>query len=96
MERLEAGDNKLHHQIDAWRNAPFEPWKVKKYNPGSWEKLVSPTLDIANWLSIHGGLPEEQVDSFNKAIEVFKSEGHLNLPAPNKAGTALTSKPSNQ
>jgi len=84
MTRLQAGD-KYHSQIDAW----WDPtsidllsslWKVKKYNPGDWEKLVDPTLDIAYWLGIHGGLSEEYVDSFNKAIEVFKKEGHLELP----------------
>lgn len=83
--RLEAGDDKCRSQIDAWRDDSLE-WKVKKYNPGNWEKLVNPTLDIANWLSTWGGLPEEHMDSFNRAVEVFKKEGHLELPDVKKAG----------
>ena len=55
MIRLEAGD-KLHAQIDAWLEYFYTTdWKVKKYSPGDWEKLVNPTLDIANWLSRYGG-----------------------------------------
>ncbi len=81
--RLEAGDDKRRSQIDAWRNDSLE-WKVKKYNQGNWEKLVDPTLDIANWLSTWGGLPEEYMDSFNRAVKVFKKEGHLKLPVIEK------------
>jgi len=79
LSRLEAGDDKYRSQIDAWRDYSFE-WKVKKYNPGDWEKLVNPTLDIAGWLNGWGGLPEEYMASFNKAVEVFKEEGYLKLP----------------
>ena len=83
MARLQAG-GEHHSQIDAWQDyssaeSIFE-WKVKKYNPGDWEKLVAPTLEIATWLNIYGGLPEEYAESFNKAIQVFKKEGHLELP----------------
>jgi len=83
MKRLQAGE-KNHSQIDAWQDySPIESsaeWKVKKYNPGDWEKLVDPTLEIATWLSTYGGLPEEYAESFNRAIQVFKKEGHLKLP----------------
>ena len=86
MTRLQAGD-KLHFQVDAWLDySSGLEWKVKKYNPGDWEKLVDPTLDLAYWLVGHGGLPEEYMDSFNRAIEVFKKEGHLKLPDVKKAG----------
>jgi len=78
LSRLQAGD-KYHSQIDAWRDYMFE-WTVKKYNPGDWEKLVNPTFDIANWLITYGGLPKEHADAFNRAIEMFKKEGHLELP----------------
>ncbi len=85
LARLEAGDGKYRSQIDAWLDySSGTEWEVKKYNPGDWEKLVDPTLDIANWLGIHGGLPKEQVDAFNRAIEVFKKEGHLELPRINE------------
>jgi len=78
--RLEAGD-KLRAQIDAWLEYFYTTdWKVKKYSPGDWEKLVDPTLEIANWLSRYGGIPDEYMDSFNRAIEVFKKDGHLELP----------------
>ncbi len=92
--RLQAGD-KYHSQIDAWRDdsdlqfgyvdegasaGVYRRWIVKKYDPGDWEKLVNPTFDIANWLTTYGGFPKEHADSFNRAIEVFKKEGHLELP----------------
>jgi hypothetical protein len=78
--RLQAG-GKYDSQIDAWLDySSSTEWKVKKYNRGDWEKLVDPTLDIADWLSIHGGLPEEQVDAFNDAIAAFWKEGNLKLP----------------
>ena len=96
MTRLQAGDkyhSQIDAWLDFSPGADntFSPpgsdsifsssfWKVKKYNPGDWEKLVDPTLDIASWLGIHGGLPEEYMDSFNRAVEVFKKEGHLELP----------------
>ena len=86
LSRLEAGDDKYHSQIDAWQDY-FQGrdwllrWQVKKYNPGDWEKLVDPTLAIATWLSTYGGLPKEYIDSFNSAIQVFKKEGHLELPS---------------
>jgi len=83
MKRLQAGE-KNHSQIDAWQDySPIESgteWKIKKYNPGDWEKLVDPTLEIATWLSTYGGLPEEYAESFNRAVQVFKKEGHLKLP----------------
>jgi len=83
MKRLQAGE-KNHSQIDAWQDySPIESgteWKVKKYNPGDWEKLVDPTLEVATWLSTYGGLPEEYAESFNRAVQVFKKEGHLKLP----------------
>jgi len=84
LARLEAGDDKYRSQIDAWlEGSSIESgleWKVKKYNPGDWEKLVDPTHDIAMWLLEHGGLPKEYMDSFNGAIQVFRKEGHLELP----------------
>lgn len=80
LTRLQAGDNKKRSQIDAWRDYSSIEWKVKKYNPGDWEQLVNPTLDIANWLSTHRGLTEEYKNSFIRAIKVFKKEGHLELP----------------
>ncbi len=88
LSRIQAG-GKYHSQIDAWEEgqsieAGLE-WKVKKYESGDWEKLVDPTLEIAVWLLEHEGLPEEYMDSFNKAIEVFKKEGRLRLPRIKKA-----------
>jgi len=96
QSRLQAGDSKKYSQIDAWqdnssRESVFE-WRVKKYKPGDWEKLVDPTLDITAWVLKHEGLPEEYVDSFNKAIEVFKEKGFLKLPGTKKTGSRKTSK----
>jgi len=93
LSRLEAGDGKYRSRIDAWEEgSSIESgleWKVKKYNPGDWEKLVNPTLDIALWLLERGGLPEEYMDSFSRAIEVFKKEGHLKLPRIKEASLKL-------
>ena len=82
LARLEAGGNKYHSDIDASvdYSSGITEWKVKKYNPGEWEDLVNPTFEIANWLSIYGGLPEEYADAFNEAIEVYRKEGNLELP----------------
>ena len=55
-------------------------WKIKEYNVGDWEKLVTPTLEIVNWLSAYGGLPKEYEESFNRAVQSFKIEGHFELP----------------
>ncbi len=89
LKRLQAG-GEYKSQIDAWQDYVqgqkwLVRWKVKKYNKGDWEKLVDPTLDIAKWLSTYGGLPEEYADSFSSAIQVFKKEGHLELPGLSKA-----------
>jgi len=78
LSRLQAGD-KYRSQIDAWRDYMYE-WKVKRYNPGDWEKLVNPTFEIAEWLLTFEGLPTEHADAFNRAIEVCKKEGQLKLP----------------
>jgi len=83
MSRLQAGA-KLNSNIDAWQDYSStelsNKWIVKKYNSGDWERLVEPTLEIASWLDTHGGLHEEYMDSFNRAIQVFDKEGHLELP----------------
>ncbi len=84
MARLQTG-GEYHSQIDAWQDysstESIPEWKVKKYNPGDWEKLVDPTFDIATWLGIYEGLPEKHADAFSRAIEMFKKEGHLDLPS---------------
>lgn len=88
LSRLQAGDNKKRSQIDAWQGYSSTEWKVQKYNRGDWQKLVDPTLDIANWLSTYRGLPAEYTDSFKRAIREFKKEGHLKLP-PSAMETGL-------
>jgi len=81
--RLEAGSNKYHSGIDA--SIDFSSgnldWRVQKYSPGDWENLVDPTLQIALWLQIHRGVPENYVISFNEAIEQYQKEGNLKLPS---------------
>jgi len=80
VKRLQAG-GQLHTQTDAWLDRPHDAdWRVKRYKPGDWEKLVDPTLDIASWISKSGGLPEEYRHSFDGAIEVFRKGDHLELP----------------
>ena len=81
--RLQAREKDIAY-IDAWSETPqtwsMSNWKVKTYNSGDWEKLIFPTYAIASWLSAYGGLPKEYEDAFNKAIEVFRKEGRLELP----------------
>ena len=83
---LQAGE-RYKLDIDAWSDTPFGGgvaminWKIKTYNPGDWEKLVIPTHDLTYWLMSHNGLPKEYEVAFNEAVDVFKQEGRLELPA---------------
>lgn len=94
LSRVQAG-GKYHSQIDAYEEGESIDtgleWKVQKYEPGDWEKLVDPTLEIAIWLMLHEGLPEQYVASFNKAIEMYKNKGSLKLPRTKKYPPKLTS-----
>jgi len=94
LSRVQAG-GKYHSQIDAYLEGESIDtgleWKVMKYEPGDWEKLVDPTLEIAIWLMLNEGLPEENMASFNKAIEVFKNKAYLKLPRTEKYPPKLSS-----
>jgi hypothetical protein len=70
---------KYSTKIEGWTDLK-KSWDVKKYKHGDWEALVKPTLDVARWLSDHGGLKIEDRDSFVKSIDLFKKSGKLNLP----------------
>jgi hypothetical protein len=79
MARLQAG-GKFRAQIDAWRDSPEEPWSVKKYNRGTWEALVGPTLHLVRWLGQRQGMPGDVVGDVHSSISVFRATGALNLP----------------
>ena len=95
LSRLQAGDNKMHSAIDAWLDySSVDKWKLKKYKPGPWEKLVDPTLEVAEWLIAYGGLPEDYKKSFIRAIKMFKKEGHLKLPFSTVESRTVANEPS--
>jgi len=70
---------KYRSHLEAWTDFK-EVWEITKYQPGHWESLVKPTLEIAEWLYNSGGLRAEDQEEFKKAIEAFKKGGTLNLP----------------
>ncbi len=92
LSRVQAG-GKYHSQVDAYEEGESIDtgleWKVQKYNPGDWQKLVDPTYELAMWLLEHDGVPEEYVDSLNKSTEIFKREGYLKLPRKKAASHKL-------
>ena len=47
---LKAGGRFLS-KVELWRESPSENWRVKKYKPGEWERLVKPTLEWAKWVN---------------------------------------------
>jgi hypothetical protein len=55
-------------------------WEIKTYKHGNWESLIKPTLQIAEWLYRHGGLPVEEQDDFLKSVRDFRKTGKLVLP----------------
>ena len=77
--RLHAG-GKFRSRIDLRREAPAEPWQVKKYRPGDWENLIEPTLALVGWLEERGGVPGDASKEFQQAIQRFRDSGHLILP----------------
>ncbi len=79
MARLQAG-GKYRSQLDAWRDSLGEPWRIKKYNPGNWERLVDPTLQLTRWLGDRQGLPGGVEGDFHSSIRMFQTTDVLHLP----------------
>lgn len=79
MTSLKAG-GKFRSRIHLWRESRTEPWEIKKYRPGDWERLVEPTLGLANWLAMRGGITAIVKGDFDYAIKVFHVTGKLELP----------------
>ena len=79
MARLQAG-GKFRSRIDLWRESPNDLWQVKKYKLGDWEALVKPTLELAKWLEVRGGIAVTAKRKFRDAIKSFRKSGHLILP----------------
>jgi hypothetical protein len=81
MVRLQAG-GKWKSKLDVWRDSPGESWAVRKYHPGNWEGLVTPTLHLARWLRDRRGLPRDvvAVGDFHSSVRMFRSTGTLRLP----------------
>ncbi len=79
MTSLKAG-GKFRSRIHLWRESRTEPWEIKKYRPGDWERLVEPTLGLANWLAMRGGITAIVRDDFDYAIKTFRATSKLELP----------------
>ena len=79
MARLQAG-GKFRSRIDLWRDSPTDFWQVKKYRTGDWERLVEPTLELAEWLEARGGVTSQVKSDFRYSIKGFRSTGELELP----------------
>ena len=79
MARLQAG-GQFRSRIDLWRESPNDSWQVRKYRPGEWERLVEPSLELARWLKVRGGLPKRAKKKFQYAIKSFSNSGNLVLP----------------
>lgn len=80
MSRIQAGGHISKPSIDLWRENYGEPYKVRKYNPGDWERLVEPTFVLAMWLKEHGGMPNEHANDLENAVAQFKQTGEFSLP----------------
>jgi hypothetical protein len=81
---LQAG-GKPQSQIDAFRDSGFADslWRLRRYEPGDWENLVEPTLNVAHYLESQlsrGGLTKEELQILETAINRFKDEGVWELP----------------
>ena len=45
---LEAGERSVSH-LDAWRTVDEERWHTVTYEPGPWEELVAPSVELADF-----------------------------------------------
>ncbi len=54
-------------------------WDIIKYEPGDWEKLVEPSMEIVVWLVKRGGIVKQEEKLFNRAIKDFHKSGRLEL-----------------
>ena len=83
VARLEAGSRgAMSATLDAWREDPFGDWEVKKYERGDWERLVEPTLRLAEWIYSQGGLNVDIEPMYRSAVSQFEATGTFDLPPP--------------
>jgi hypothetical protein len=75
---VKAGSRYRTH-LEGWTDNK-KIFEITKYNPGNWESLIKPTLEIAKWLYDHGGLRIEDRETFKKAVDVYRKTGKLQLP----------------
>lgn len=79
MARLQAG-GRFRSRIDLWRESHTDPWQVKKYRTGDWERLVEPTHRLAHWLGVREAVTLAVRADFEYAVRTFRSTGELELP----------------
>lgn len=79
VERLDAGSSPNRSSFAATRDREDRQWKIKKYEPGEWEKLVEPTLEIADWMTTLKKFEEDEWEILKQAAGQFKKTGVLGL-----------------
>ncbi len=71
---------KVHLRAE-YASRPYPTWEVKKYEPGDWEALIEPTLQLSGWIcqQYYKGAMEipSTVNQLKSAIEVFRRTGRL-------------------
>jgi len=79
MASLQAG-GKYRSNIELRKESPEGQWQVVKYLPGKWETLVSPSLELAEWVAERGGVPSPLVHDLQQAVERFHDGKGFQLP----------------
>lgn len=49
MTSLKAG-GRFFSKVELSQERPGDNWRVRKYKPGDWERLIKPTLEYAKWV----------------------------------------------
>jgi hypothetical protein len=91
--RLEAG-GRLKHTLSVWFNQDSEIpsghrsyriQKVDAYNPGEWERLIQPALEVAAWVYLwwNGELKDPKIDDrLEAAVAGLKRSGTWTFLTP--------------
>ena len=58
---------------------PSDPdsWLVHKYQPGEWESLIGPTLELTRWIIGASPLQDSDLISIQAAVNRFRENGVL-------------------
>ena len=73
---LEAGERSGSH-LDAWRTVDEERWHTVTYEPGPWEELVAPSVELADFFYERLRGPDEKIQHTLAIGEHLKTTGRL-------------------